>query len=60
MTDVTDVADQRLEHVLPAVRDPLEQAHGVTYCRRCGSVVVNDRYPDRAARPCRKVKVTLR
>lgn len=49
-----------LEHVLPANRDPFEQRNGVTYCRRCGSVIVNDHYPDRVAKPCRKVKIELR
>ena len=49
-----------LEHILPASRNTLEQANGVTYCLRCGYPVVNDRFPDRVVRPCRDVKIELR
>jgi hypothetical protein len=42
-------------------RDAHEQRWGMTYCRRCGRPVVNDRYPDKITkRPCEVVKVSLR
>ena len=51
------------EHVIVAAgdRDDHEQRWGMTYCRRCGRPVVNDRYPDKVTtRPCEVVKVSLR
>jgi hypothetical protein len=45
------------EHVPPTQRSEFEIKHGITYCRRCGRVVVNDRYPDKAVKPCERVHV---
>jgi len=44
----------------PATRNAFEQQNGVTYCRRCGYLVVSDRYPDKIPKPCKVVKVGLR
>jgi hypothetical protein len=49
-----------LRHVLPEKRDRFEEEHGITYCRRCGAAIVNDRYPDKKRKPCPGNTVRLR
>lgn len=54
------MTDDPLEHIVHIERDENETRWGVTYCRRCGRVVVNDKYPDKEVKPCRKVQIGFR
>jgi hypothetical protein len=50
-------------HVVVPVseRDELERRWRVTWCRRCGFMVVNDRHPENVTkRDCQVVKVGIR
>jgi hypothetical protein len=45
----------------PKERSRLDEEWGCTWCRRCGRMLVKDRYPDWVqTKPCEVVRVTLR
>lgn len=48
------------EHVI-FDRDDFENRVGMTYCRRCGRPVVNDRFPEKVTKhPCEVVRIAFR
>ncbi len=50
-----------IEHVPSGRALAIEQRHGITYCRRCGRVLVKDSDPSFVqTKPCRAVKVEMR
>lgn len=54
------VDEPKLEHI-PYARTDWHEKWGVTYCRRCGRVLVKDRDPDFVqAKPCEVIRIGLR
>jgi hypothetical protein len=58
---VSDDAVPPIPEHWPKERSAQDDEWGVTWCRRCGRMLVKDRYPDWVqAKPCQIVKVVLR
>lgn len=64
MAERRPVPVPELEHIPPDETRPrmeFEVAHGISYCRRCGSLIAKDDDPEwRTKKPCRLVRVDLR